>query len=135
MPASDSVISAAPGMSSGACRDERVSGTCRIEIQIVAAASGMLMRNTSRQLTASINHPPKNGPIELATPARPDQAPIATPRSSGWNVAAMIARLPGTSSAPGLRTALRRCFARSGVYVRFLTDRSSGKLWPQANAA
>ena len=95
MLASATVINAAPGMSSGAWSDDRVSGTCRIEIQIVAAASGTLIRNTSRQLTASIIQPPRNGPIELATPASPDHAPIARPRSSGWNVAAMIARLPG----------------------------------------
>ena len=33
-------------------------------------------------------------------PPSPDHAPIATARSSLWNDAAMIARLPGVSSAP-----------------------------------
>ena len=35
-----------------------------------------------------------------ATPASPDQAPMARPRSALWNDEPMIARLPGTSSAP-----------------------------------
>ncbi len=46
-----------------------------------------------------MSHPPKNGPMAVATPPRPDQAPTARARSSGWNTADRIARLPGTSSA------------------------------------
>ena len=65
------------------CSADRVSGTCRTAIQIAAAASGTLIRNTSRQLTASISQPPRNGPIELATPASPDHAPIARPGRRG----------------------------------------------------
>jgi hypothetical protein len=35
----------------------------------------------------------------MATPDRPDQAPMARARSAGANVASRIARLPGVSSA------------------------------------
>src|SRR5207253_1928298 len=41
-----------------------------------------------------------NGPMALAMPPKPDQAPIALPRSSSANEASMMARLPGVSSAP-----------------------------------
>jgi hypothetical protein len=37
------------------------------------------MRNTSRHETASTSQPPRNGPIDVATPVRPDHAPIAEP--------------------------------------------------------
>ena len=45
--------------------------------------TGRLMRNTARHDTASISQPPRNGPTAVATPASPDHAPIARPRSSG----------------------------------------------------
>ena len=37
--------------------------------------------------------------MAIITAPKPDQAPIAAERSSGWNVVSMIARLPGVSSA------------------------------------
>ena len=40
-----------------------------------------------------------NGPIAVPTPAYPDHAPMALPRSSGRNTASRMARLPGVSSA------------------------------------
>ncbi len=76
------------------------SGTCRSETQITSAASGRLIRNTSRQLHASISQPPMNGPAAPAIPPSPDQAPIARDRSAAMNDAEMIARLPGVISAP-----------------------------------
>lgn len=53
-----------------------------------------------RQETAAISHPPTTGPIATAIPPRPDQAPIARPRSSDTKLASMIDRLPGTRRAP-----------------------------------
>ena len=64
------------------------------------AASGRLIRKTSRQDHASTSQPPRNGPTAPAMPPSPDQAPIARPRSAGTNDAEMMARLPGVSSAP-----------------------------------
>ena len=66
---------------------------------MTAAATGRLMKKTSRQETALISHPPRNGPIAVATPPSPDQAPMALGRSSWVNEACRIARLPGVSSA------------------------------------
>ena len=57
------------------------------------------MRNTQRHDAIPINQPPRNGPIAVATPPRPDHAPIARARSCAANVAWIIARLPGVSSA------------------------------------
>ena len=65
-----------------------------------ATASGTLTMNTHRHENVSISQPPTNGPTALEIPARPDQAPMARPRSSSWNAEPMIARLPGTRSAP-----------------------------------
>ena len=77
---------------------------------MAAAASGTLMRKTSRHDPVSTSHPPRNGPTAVETPARPDQAPTARARSSGWNVAEMIERLLGTSSAPAIP-----CTARAAI--------------------
>ena len=54
----------------------------------------------SRQDTTLTNHPPANGPIAVAMPTNPDQAPIARLRSSETNADSMMARLPGVSNAP-----------------------------------
>ena len=58
------------------------------------------MRKTHRQEATWISQPPTNGPTAVATPPSPDHAPIARARSCGANVAWIIARLPGVSSAP-----------------------------------
>src|SRR5712692_11798144 len=63
------------------------------------AAKGRLMKKIHRQLMAVVRYPPTTGPIAVITPPRPDQAPIAAERSSGWKVVSMIARLPGVSRA------------------------------------
>ncbi len=57
------------------------------------------MTKISRQDTACTSHPPRNGPIAVATPPNPDHAPIARLRSSGTNDASRIAKLPGVNSA------------------------------------
>jgi hypothetical protein len=64
------------------------------------SASGTLMKNTARHDTFSINHPPSTGPIAAVIAVNPDHVPIALPRLSSLNEALMIARLPGTRSAP-----------------------------------
>ena len=94
-------MASAPRMSSrGTGPGDLVSGTCLAAMAMTTAASGRLMKNTSRQDTASISHPPRNGPIAVATPPRPDHAPMAAIRSSSANEACRMARLPGVSSAP-----------------------------------
>ena len=77
-----------------------VSGTCRAAMNTTNTASGRLMKNTRRHDTALISHPPRNGPIAVATPPSPDHAPMAAERSSSANEACRMARLPGVSSAP-----------------------------------
>ena len=65
-----------------------------------------------------------NGPTAVATPANPDHAPMARPRSSRRNDAEMIARLPGTRSA-----AAAPCTARAAI------RRSSDGATPQSSEA
>ena len=98
--ASPTDASVAPTKSSGAGLSVLDSGTWRDVMRNVTTASGTLMRNTKRHDHTSMNQPPRNGPIALATPPSPDHTPIARGRSSGWNDAPRIARLPGTSNAP-----------------------------------
>ena len=101
MPASAPLMQTAPLTSSrGTGPGDFVSGTCRVAMASTATASGRLMKNTSRHDTAPISHPPRNGPIAVATPPSPDHAPIAADRSSSAKDACKIARLPGVSSAP-----------------------------------
>ncbi len=64
------------------------------------APIGRLIRKIHRHETASTSQPPSSGPRAVATPPRPDQAPIARARSSRRKLASIIARLPGVSSAP-----------------------------------
>ena len=47
------------------------------------------MRNTRRHDTASTSQPPRNGPIAVAAPVKPAQAPIAEPWSSERKLAVM----------------------------------------------
>ena len=60
---------------------------------------GALIKKIHRQDEAEIRVPPISGPAATATAPRPDQAPIARPRSAGANEASKIARLPGARSA------------------------------------
>ena len=78
-------------------------------------ASGTLMKNTARQLTCSINHPPPTGPSAVVIALNPDHVPIARPRSSPSNVAVMIARLPGTSNAAPMPCSARPTMRTSDV--------------------
>ncbi len=57
------------------------------------------MRKIHRQDAALIRYPPTRGPAAVATPPNPDQAPMASLRSSAANDASRMARLPGVSRA------------------------------------
>jgi len=48
----------------------------------------------------STSHPPNTGPKAAVIAVKPDQVPMARPRWSSLNEALIMARLPGTSSAP-----------------------------------
>ncbi len=100
-PPSASVASVAPVTSKcGEASGSEVSGTSRVAITTVTTASGTLTRKIQRQLAYSTSAPPTNGPTAEAIPPRPDQAPIARPRSSTTKAPWIMARLPGMSSAP-----------------------------------
>ena len=64
------------------------------------SASGRLIKNTARQEACSISQPPMTGPMPAVIAVNPDHVPIACPRFASSNEALIIARLPGTSSAP-----------------------------------
>src|SRR6202167_6288784 len=110
------------------------SGTCRTVISTTAAATGKLMKNTSRHETALISQPPTNGPIAVATPPRPDQAPMALPRSSFLNDASRIARLPGVSSAPPTPCSARAAISSATLGARpAASDARANQTVPMAN--
>jgi hypothetical protein len=77
----------------------------------VTATSGRLIRNTQRHPTLPTSQPPRNGPMALATPPRPDQAPTALDRSSGANEDWMMASEPGVSSAPPIPSRAREAIS------------------------
>ena len=113
MPTSAPVIATAPGTSSGpGSSGARDSGTCRTAMATTAAATGRLMKNTRRHDTALISQPPTKGPIAVARPPSPDQAPIAWERSSSTKEACKMDRLPGVSSAAPIP-----CRARARISV------------------
>ena len=113
MPASPTLMKARPGRPAcGRGPGDLHSGTCRTVMASTRTASGRLMKNTSRHDTAPISQPPRNGPMAVATPPSPDQAPIAAERSSVAKEACRMARLPGVSSAPPTP-----CRARAAISV------------------
>ena len=57
------------------------------------------MKNTQRQEACSISQPPRTGPTAVVIAVKPDQVPMARPRSFSSKEALMMARLPGTRSA------------------------------------
>ena len=58
------------------------------------------MKKTARQETVCTSQPPRTGPNAEVMVVKPDHVPIACPRWSSSNEALMMARLPGTRSAP-----------------------------------
>ena len=80
---------------------------------MAAAATGTLMKKMARHETESMSHPPTNGPTTTLTPLSPDHRPTARARSSGTKHAEMIARLPGTSSAPPIPCSARAAISTS----------------------
>ena len=87
--------------------------TCANVSHSAAADSGRLIRKATRQLIVSIRNPPSGGPSEVVIADAAAQNPIARPRTSRGKVAAMIARLCGTSSAPPIP-----CTARPAIRIR-----------------
>ncbi len=100
MPASPTVASSAPHKSSRPEAAElRLSGRRVHAMSRTAAASGTLSRKAQAQEARSTRAPPSTGPMAAAMPLKPDQVPIAPPRSACGKAALMSARLPGTSKA------------------------------------
>ena len=73
------------------------------------------MKKISRHDTASISQPPTKGPIALATPASPDHAPIARPRSSGMERRRDDREAPGDEERAGRALQRARGDERAGV--------------------
>src|ERR1043166_390252 len=65
---------------------------------MTAIASGTFRKNTARHETCSTSQPPNTGPNAVVIAEKPDQVPIALPRSSSSKQELINARLPGTSS-------------------------------------
>ena len=70
-------------------------------------ASGAFSKKTALQEICSISQPPRTGPSAEVIAVYADHVPMARPRSSARNEAPMIARLPGTRSAPPTPCAAR----------------------------
>ena len=63
-------------------------------------ANGTLMMNTQRHEACVTSQPPTSGPITNATPVHDVHWPIAAPRASPENVAAITASPAGVRIAP-----------------------------------
>src|SRR5579871_557164 len=97
----------APGKSNPRLSSFRLSGTRRQVIQTTATAIGTLIRNAQRQEMCSTIQPPRTGPNAAVIDVKPDQVPMARPRSLSGNEALINARLPGTSNAAPTPCTLR----------------------------
>src|SRR5207244_11488162 len=65
-----------------------------------ALASATLIKKTQRQEAYWTNQPPRAGPSGAVMDVKPDHVPMARPRCLASKDALMMARLPGTRSAP-----------------------------------
>jgi hypothetical protein len=65
-----------------------------------------------------MSQPPRKGPIAVATPPSPDQAPMARARSCGAKEAWIIARLPGVNNAPPIPCSARAPMSSGAVGAR-----------------
>ena len=69
--------------------------------------------------------------MPLATAVRPDQAPIAFPRSTGTNVASRMARLRGVSRAAPTPCSARAPINAAGVGARaYSSDATANQRTP-----
>src|SRR5216683_8027062 len=102
MPPNPSVARVAPHQSRPrrASSSLSLSGTRQNSMNKTTAAMGMLMKKTQRQEAYCTSQPPSTGPRAEVIDVKPDQVPMARPRCSLSKKAPMMARLPGTSSAP-----------------------------------
>src|SRR5580658_3317594 len=67
---------------------------------MTASAIGTLIKKTHRHDACCTSQPPRTGPIAVVMDVKPDQVPMARPRSPLGNDTLIRARLPGTRSAP-----------------------------------
>jgi hypothetical protein len=74
--------------------------TTRLESMSEASPTGMLMKNTHRQLKLSVMNPPRVGPIAGARTTAIPYTAIAMPRLAGGNVSARMACSLGPSPPP-----------------------------------
>src|SRR5271154_7007295 len=94
------VARTAPGQSSVVLAlSFRLSGMHHRVMQTTMSARGRLMKKTQRQEPFCTSQPPSTGPMEAVMAVKPDQVPIARPRSLSEYEALMMARLPGTRNA------------------------------------
>ena len=75
-------------------------GTAYATSAAVTIANGTLTRNTQRQPAFVTSQPPTSGPITNAIPVHAVHDPIAAPRASPLNVAAITASPAGVRTAP-----------------------------------
>src|SRR5580693_4973150 len=94
-PAKPTVASKAPVQSTVVGFAFLLSGTRHSASTITAAAMGTLMKNAQRHEACSISQPPSTGPMAMVMAVKPDQVPIARPRSFSLKEALIIDKLPG----------------------------------------
>src|SRR5580658_6876347 len=93
------------------------------------------MKNTYRQEPCWVNHPPSTGPTAAVMEVKPDQVPIARPRSSSEKLALISARLPGTSNAPPMFEQLQLEQIVRIKIEAFSIDSTSVKVHPDGTGA
>ena len=92
----------------------RFGTTARTSASVIAT-SGRLIRKIQRQEATPRSQPPKSGPTTVETPLHAVHVPIAAPRSSPSNVAAITASELGVSSAPAIPCTARAPMSRFDV--------------------
>ena len=90
----------------------------RSDSHSTSAAGGRLMKKIQRQPPVSTIAPPISGAAAVAIAEKADQVPIALPRRPGSKQLVMIARLPGTSSAPPTPCRIRAASSMSSDVAR-----------------
>jgi len=78
----------------------RLSGTRASAAIATKTARGKLIKKTYRHEACCASHPPSSGPSAAVIAAKPDQVPMARPRSASGKLALIKAKLPGVASAP-----------------------------------
>ena len=89
------------------------SGTCPSVAYSATTRRGRLMKKAARHEIPSTRSPPTNGPRMVVAAEAPAHRPKALPCSSPSNVEVMMAREPGTSSAPAAPWRTRKAIRSS----------------------